>query len=67
MHKPGIGVTKVGLRLPGVILQCAPANKYVQEPWYKVEWVDGNISEEPHSQLCLIVPPSNPNVILLLS
>lgn len=67
MHKPGTGVTKVGLRLPGTITSCAPANKYVQEPWYMVEWVDGNVSEEPESQLEVILPPSAPSVILLLA
>lgn len=66
MYKPGTGVTKVGLRLPGHIIQCAPANKYVQEPWYVVEWVDGNKSEEPESSLELILPPNNPTLILLL-
>lgn len=67
MYTPGTGVTKVGLRLPGTITSCAPANKYVQEPWYMVEWVDGNMSEEPESQLEVILPPSAPGFILLLA
>lgn len=66
MHKSGIGVTKVGLRLPGTIVQCAPQNKFVQEPWYVVEWVDGNVSEERHRDLQPILPPNNPTIILLL-
>lgn len=32
-----------------------------------VEWVDGNVSEEPESQLEVILPPSAPSVILLLA
>lgn len=67
MHKPGTGVVKLGLRLPGTITQCAPANKYVPQPWYMVEWVDGTTSEEPECHLQVILPPSEPGLILLLA
>ena len=55
----GVGVKKMGNRIPGVVINSTgPIEGFVKETWYQVQWVDGNISEEPESLLDILKPPS---------